>query len=297
MQISKWYECNGGESLRIKAEISTSVYGQSSSSNTTSVARPVGVMIFTKAADGTRGYYCSSRITAGENNATTTGKVNWTLQLPSTIRQFAVYIQIDGYPNFTGTLKVRDVLVTKMSSAELIVDGSISAEKIAVGAITAEKITVGEGAAEKGNLARGKTFTGGGGVTGSSAVPGDGSKTIGATHFGFGSGNSNNNSPERDYVQIDLGKTYRISESKVFFFSGDSRAYYYKIKYSTDNINWYYAVGTNSNSGWGISSLPASTLAGTVNPTRDVFAIPITARYLRLYGNGNTINTGNHLYE
>lgn len=50
--------------------------------------------------------------------------------MPSNAREFAVYIQIDGWNSFSGTLRVRNVQVLRMSSGELIVDGSITADMI-----------------------------------------------------------------------------------------------------------------------------------------------------------------------
>lgn len=139
-QISKYYTCNGGESLRVKADIFTSVYGQTTQGGTaTATARPVGIMIFTINANGTREYICNGRVTATSTSGKT-GTVNNVVTLPTTARQFAVYVQIEGYPTFSGVLRVRNVQVTKMSSGELIVDGAITAGKISSGAITTEKL-------------------------------------------------------------------------------------------------------------------------------------------------------------
>lgn len=129
MQISNTFRCNGGESFRLKASISTTIKGASTNGGTDSVYRGVAVGIFTENADGTKGYFFSSRVT------NTTSDVSSVITIPSTARSFRVYIQIEGYPSFSGTLKVRNVQVIKMSSGELIVDGSITAGKIATNAI------------------------------------------------------------------------------------------------------------------------------------------------------------------
>ena len=142
-QISKWYRCNGGETFRIKADIFTSVYAKSSSDGSgTSAAKGVCIAIFTRNADGSPGYYVGSKIIAASTSGTT-GTVNYTITIPSTAREFAVHVQIDGWPTFSGVLRVRNVLVNKMSSGELIVDGAITANKIASRTITADRIATG----------------------------------------------------------------------------------------------------------------------------------------------------------
>lgn len=186
-----------------------------------------------------------------------------------------------------------DKLKANSISADKLQTNSVIASKIAAGAITADKLIVGAGDVSYGNLATGKAISGT--SLSNQNVVNDGNKNIGSTYCGFGSGNSSNNSDERDYVQIDLGKVYRVSESKIYFYAGDTRSYWYKIKYSADGTNWYYAIGNSSNTGWAQSSLPITTSG--INPTYDTFSIPIAARYIRLYANGSTANGGNHIYE
>jgi hypothetical protein len=170
-----------------------------------------------------------------------------------------------------------------------VIDGG----KIKTDSITAEKIVVGSGSVGGGNLAAGKAITG----SSTSAGATDGLKTIGSAYVSFSSGNQSNNAAESAYIQIDLGSTYRIAESRAYFFSGDSRYYWYKIKYSTDGTNWSYAVGNSTDTGWAVSTLPNRIVNDVANPTINTFSIPITARYIRLYGNGNTVNASNHIYE
>ncbi len=139
--ISRWYSCSGGEKFRVKAEIFNSVYGQpSGSGTTTAVPLSAGIMIFTINADGSRGYFDGSA-RVGSTSSGNTGTVNTVISLPSTARQFAVFIQLNGWGPFTGTLRVRNVEVYKMSGGELIVDGSITADKIDVNNLFAQAIT------------------------------------------------------------------------------------------------------------------------------------------------------------
>ncbi|MFQ9509523.1 MAG: tail fiber domain-containing protein [Lachnospiraceae bacterium] len=124
-QISEWHTCNGGESFRVKANIYTTVKGASTSGGTDSSYRGIGIGVFSVNKDGTRNYQTSSRITNSTN-----GEISSVITLPSNAREFAVYIQIDGWNPFTGILRVRNVQVLRMSSGEMIVDGSITANMI-----------------------------------------------------------------------------------------------------------------------------------------------------------------------
>lgn len=172
-----------------------------------------------------------------------------------------------------------------------IIDGAITNAKISN--LQANKITVVDGAAADGNIAAGKSASGSYTGTGAS----DGVKSIGSAYVSYGSGNSTDNSAEGSYLQYDLGQAYRLEESRIYFYAGDDRFYWYKVKYSIDGTNWFYAVGTASNTGWK-KSVKRSVSGGTeFSPTVDKFSIPITARYIRLYSNGNSVNTGNHIYE
>jgi hypothetical protein len=189
------------------------------------------------------------------------------------------------------SLKVaKDGVVSSINqSAESV---KISASKIDINGV----LTVSNGEVAQGNIALGKTISG----TGSNhQYLNDGVTTAGGNYVTFtGTGeNASNNNTERGYVQYDLGQAYRIAESRVFFFSGDSRMYWYKIKYSTDGVTWHYAVGNSANNGWVTSPMSVGSSSVTYFPTVDKFPVPIVARYIRLYGNGNTINMANHAHE
>ena len=186
-----------------------------------------------------------------------------------------------------------DRIATGALTANEIASNAITAVKIASNSITADKIVMGTGTPASGNLASGRTFSG----SYSGTVPGNGNNTIGSTFASFGSGGSNNNREENAYIHVDLGGTYQIAESRIFWYAQDLRRYYYKVKYSTNGSTWFYAVGNSANNGWTVSKHPSSGSTGSYEPTIDRFAIPITARYLRIYGNGNTSNTSNHIYE
>ena len=137
--ISDYYSCNGGESFRIKYDISTTIKGNSTSGGTDSTYRGTAIGLY--CYDGTGksvGIVYSTRYT----NQTVSGSSS-TVTIPTTARKFRVFIQTESYGNWSGTLKVRNIQVTKMAGGELIVDGSITATKIASRTITADKIQAG----------------------------------------------------------------------------------------------------------------------------------------------------------
>lgn len=134
--ISDYYSCNGGESFRIKYDISTTVKGNSSSGGTDSTYRGTAIGLYCYNGSGTSvGIVYSTRYT----NQTVSGSSS-TVTIPTTARKFRVFIQTESYGNWSGELKVRNIQVTKMAGGELIVDGSVTASKIAAKTITADKL-------------------------------------------------------------------------------------------------------------------------------------------------------------
>ena len=122
--ISRSYTCNGGESFRVKAEISTSVKGATTNGGSSIADLQVRIGLYTINSDGSRSYMFSS----GVKNST--GTISSVVTLPTNARSFIVHVQCEGWAPLSGTLKVRNVQVTRMAAGELIVDGSITAEKI-----------------------------------------------------------------------------------------------------------------------------------------------------------------------
>ena len=214
----------------------------------------------------------TQRITSAESKITDTAIV-------TTVRSSTLYTN-----DLSGKVGTSEVISRINQTAESI---KIQANKIDIQGL----LTVSDGSVASGNLALGKSYSGN---DNTNFV--DGLKVVGSGYTSFGSGNQINNGAESGYIQIDLGATYRIAESRAFFFSTDTRYYYYKIKYSIDGVTWYYAVGNANNTGWTVSA-PSTSGTPAYNPTIDKFPIPIAARYIRLYGNGNNINGGNHIYE
>ena len=155
------YKCNGGESFRVKYQMKSNIKGSSTSGGTDSVYCKVNVGCYGKLGDGNNFYTLCD---GGMSDANSTERyINATIKLPDNARTFGVFLQIAGWGNWSGTCRIKNVQVIKMSSGELIVDGAITASKIAAGAITADKIAAGAITANKlsADAITGKTITGG----------------------------------------------------------------------------------------------------------------------------------------
>ncbi|WP_270324978.1 phage tail protein [[Eubacterium] hominis] len=132
------YHCNGGEKFRIEFEMSSTVKGATASGGTDSVYKNINVGIYGKLKNGNTFYVIPK---GGVSDASgTVRKISTVASLPADAVTFNVQLQIEGYPSFSGTLKVRHVRVTRMNTADLIVDGAITATQIASRTITAYKI-------------------------------------------------------------------------------------------------------------------------------------------------------------
>ena len=134
------YKGNVQGTYRISFEFNSTVKGATTSGGTDSVLRPIGVGLYCKEKTGANKWYivsCTS-FTSGANTSYT-----GTVTLDSSIVSFGVYVQINGYPPFTGQLLIRNIKVNKMANGELIVDGAITANKIASGTITSNEIKAG----------------------------------------------------------------------------------------------------------------------------------------------------------
>lgn len=134
-------------------------------------------------------------------------------------------------------------------------------------------------------------------ITGDVATLFDGDYATGSAYVSFGEASADNS--EDAYLQVDLKSVRKISQTVLWFYSEDGRTYEYKIKYSNDGVNWKYIVG--SPAVWVKSTQPkandSGTYTNTATPTEVHMGSLFECRYLRIYGNGNTVDTANHLYE
>lgn len=122
--ISGYYECMGGESFNIEFEISTSVKGNSTNGGTDSTYKgtAIGLYGFDAQKQSVDINY-STRTTA--TAAAPATKISSVVSVPANSRYFRVFLQTESWGNFSGTLKIRNVIVsrikaieTRMSSAE-----------------------------------------------------------------------------------------------------------------------------------------------------------------------------------
>lgn len=134
----KNYKCNGGESFRIKFQVSSTVKGLKTSSSTSTEYLNINIGLYGRTDTGTNIWCIPTGATSDANGTVKT--VNVTTSLPSSCRTFSVALQISGTKSFSGVCKVRNISVTKMSSGELIVDGAITTDKLAANSVTAAKI-------------------------------------------------------------------------------------------------------------------------------------------------------------
>ena len=147
-----YYKCMGGESFRIKFEVKSNVKGSSTNGGSDSVYCGVNIGLYGKLGDGNNFYQIPTSGYVGNANSTE-GHINVWTTLPANARSFGVFLQLSGWGNWSGTCRIKNVQVFRMSSGELIVDGSVTADKIAANAITSNKLSA--------DAITGKTITGG----------------------------------------------------------------------------------------------------------------------------------------
>ena len=115
--ISGYYECMGGESFNIEFEISTSVKGNSTNEGTDSTYKgtAIGLYGFNARKQGV-GINYSTRTTA--TAAATATKISSVVRVPVNSRYFRVFLQTESWGNFSGTLKIRNVIVSRIKAME-----------------------------------------------------------------------------------------------------------------------------------------------------------------------------------
>lgn len=138
--VSKPYPCQGGESYLIEYDISTNLKGSQNSSDTANyIDSAIGVYGYTGDIDNnglptkaTHIWY-AKRVT-GSSDAPIT-HVQSAVTTSDTTKQIRIFLQTNAFYNFNGKIKIRNLSVRKMTTGNLIVDGSITADKIATDAI------------------------------------------------------------------------------------------------------------------------------------------------------------------
>ena len=115
--ISEYYECMGGESFNIEFEISTSVKGNSTYGGTDSTYKGTAIGLYGfNAQKQSVGILYSTRTTA--TAAATATKISSVVSVPPNSRYFRVFLQTESWGNFSGTLKIRNVIVSRIKAME-----------------------------------------------------------------------------------------------------------------------------------------------------------------------------------
>lgn len=115
--ISEYYECMGGESFNIEFEISTSVKGNSTDGGTDSTYKGTAIGLYGfNAQKQSVGIHYSTRTTA--TAAATATKISSVVSVPPNSRYFRVFLQTESWGNFSGTLKIRNVIVSRIKAME-----------------------------------------------------------------------------------------------------------------------------------------------------------------------------------
>ena len=144
-QISEWYPAKSGDKFLVKYQIATSVKGNATSGGTDSVYASSRIALFTRDGNHSNRTYNFATATKPSDDSLNVVDVSCIITLPTpsdrSVTEFAVYLQTESYGNFSGTLKVRNVQVLKMTTGELLVNGSVTANKIDVDDLFAQDIT------------------------------------------------------------------------------------------------------------------------------------------------------------
>lgn len=86
------------------------------------------------------------------------------------------------------------------------------------------------------------------------------------------------------WIQYDFGSTLQVASVNIAFYDGSSRTAYFDILFSNDALSWNTVLASATSSG---TSTDLETF-----PTSD-----LPARYVRIVGHGNSVNTWNSLTE
>ena len=122
------YSGNVAGTYRIQFDCASSVKGATSNGGSTIEYLNVNIGLYCKTKAGGNAYH----IPVGQKTTSTlkTVSVDTSVTLPASIHSFGVYLQVQGYAPFTGSVKIKNVRVTRMTDNALIVNGSITADHI-----------------------------------------------------------------------------------------------------------------------------------------------------------------------
>ena len=116
LPISIAYECLGGEKFKIEYEISTSIKGSSTSGGTDQIYRGTTIMIVGYDDTNKPNAYLVGKTRVMGTEEADPVKVTDSITIPTKCRRFKVIIQTEGYGNWAGTLKIRNIVVSKLNA-------------------------------------------------------------------------------------------------------------------------------------------------------------------------------------
>lgn len=122
------YKCKGGETFKIEFEVSSTVKAANTDNHGSNTYVDINVGLYGKDTEGNSVWYIPYGATS--DAAGTVKTVSTQITLGTDVRSFSVFIQCAGNAPFSGTLKIRNISVRRMTDEALIVNGSITADKI-----------------------------------------------------------------------------------------------------------------------------------------------------------------------
>lgn len=115
--ISNEYECNGGEKIKIDYEVISDVQAITTNGGSDIGYINVNVCLYSK--KGTGGHFNWSGVSAGKTSNTGESIFgSGVITLPAEARKFQVHIQLAGWGNFSGSFKIRNVKVSRISALD-----------------------------------------------------------------------------------------------------------------------------------------------------------------------------------
>lgn len=116
LPISIAYECLGGEKFKIEYEISTSIKGSSTNGDTDQIYRGTTIEIFGLDDTNKPIVYLTGKTRVMGTEEATPVKVTDSITIPTNCRRFKVVIQTEAWYNWAGTLKIRNIVVSKLNA-------------------------------------------------------------------------------------------------------------------------------------------------------------------------------------
>ena len=103
------------------------------------------------------------------------------------------------------------------------------------------------------------------------------------------------------WLQVDLGRSYDVSQVKLWHYYGDARTYHDVVVQLSNAASFDSGVTTifnnDANNTSGLGAGTDAAYAETSAGKSIVLSTPVNARYIRSYSDGSTVNIWNHYVE